>query len=287
MADGQDPEIDAETGLDEDETVDPLQLFFNDMGRTPTLTSAEQVELAKRIERGDLDAKKRLIESNLRLVVSLAKPFTRQGLPLLDLIQEGTLGLVRAVEKWDHRKGFRFSTYATPLIRQAMTRAVAEKSRTIRLSTAVLAKLNTIHGTERDLAAKLQREPTTAETAAASGLPEREVEAIKRWAQAPVSMEHPAAEDERRRADEDRRAAEDEVIEDRPTAAERRAASGDAMSSILTDQERRVLELRHGIGGDEPLPLDEVAYRMGLTPDEVRQIETDGIATLQRHRAAG
>jgi DNA-directed RNA polymerase sigma subunit (sigma70/sigma32) len=173
------------------------------------------------------------------------------------------------------------------MIRQAMSRAVAEKSRTIRLSAAVLRKLNAIHEAERDLAAKLQREPTTAEVAAAVRLPEREVEAIRRWAQAPVSSEHPAAEDERRRADEDRRAAEDEFVEDRPTAAERRAASTDTAASILTDQERRVLELRHGIGGDEPLPLEEVARRLGLSPDAVRQIETDGIATLQRHRAAG
>jgi RNA polymerase primary sigma factor len=278
-----DDDLDADAA----DTVDPLQLFFNDMSRTPTLTQHEQVELAQRIERGDLQAKAKMIESNLRLVVSLAKPYSRQGLPLLDLIQEGTLGLVRAVEKWDHRKGFRFSTYATPLIRQAMARAVAEKSRTIRLSSAVLAKLNTIHGAERDLAAKLQREPTTAEIAGATGLPEREVEAIRRWAQAPVSMEHPAAEDERRRADENRRAAEDDAVEDRPTAAQRRSAATDAMSSILTDQERRVLELRHGIGGEEPQPLEEVARRLGLTPDAVRQIETDGIATLQRHRSTG
>jgi RNA polymerase primary sigma factor len=271
---------------DPDAPVDPLQLFFADLGRTPSLTPREQVELAKRIERGDLAAKQRMIESNLRLVVSLAKPYSRQGLPLLDLIQEGTLGLVRAVEKWDHRKGFKFSTYATPLIRQAMSRAVAEKSRTIRLSASVLRKLNTIHETERDLAASLQREPTAAEIAAAARLPESEVEAIKRWAQAPVSIEHPAADDERRRADDDRRAAAEEADRDRPTAAERRAAPAEG-DGILTEQERRVLELRHGIGGHEPLPLEEVARRLGLTPDAVRQIETDGIATLQRHRAAG
>jgi RNA polymerase primary sigma factor len=270
-----------------EETVDPLQLFFNDMGRTPQLTPREQIELAKRVERGDLEAKRKMIESNLRLVVSLAKPYSKQGLPLLDLIQEGTIGLVRAVEKFDHRRGFKFSTYATPMIRQAMSKAVADKSRTIRLSAGVLGKLNTIHEAERDLAALLQRDPTIAEIADAAGLPEREVEAIKRWAQAPVSIEHPTAVDERRRDDDDQRAAADAEIEDRPTAAERARQADDSLGSILTDDERRVLELRHGIGGHEPRSVEEVARLLNLTPEAVRQIETDGIATLERHRSAG
>jgi RNA polymerase primary sigma factor len=270
--------------LEPDETIDPLQLFFNDMGRTPSLTSREQIELAKRIERGDLAAKQKMIESNLRLVVSLAKPFSKQGLPLLDLIQEGTIGLVRAVEKFDHRRGYKFSTYATPMIRQAMSRAVAEKSRTIRLSAAVLGKLNLIHEAERELSGRLHRDATAAEIAGATGLKESEVEAIKRWAQTPVSMEHPAAEDENRRADEARRA-QDEAAEPL-TAAEQRADSSDP-ASILTDEERRVLELRHGIGGGESLSVDEVARRLDLTPAAVRQIETDGIAKLERRRATG
>jgi RNA polymerase primary sigma factor len=269
--------------LDADETVDPLQLFFNDMGRTPSLTPREQVELAKRVERGDLEAKAKMIESNLRLVVSLAKPFGKQGLPLLDLIQEGTIGLVRAVEKFDHRKGYKFSTYATPMIRQAMAKAVAEKSRTIRLSAGVLTKLNTIYEAERGLANQLHRDPTAAEIGAATGLREAEVEAIKRWAQTPVSIESPPADQERRRDEDDRRAREEEAVEDRPTAAEQR----DPNSGLLTDEERKVLELRHGTGGGEPLGVADVARLLGLTPDEVRQIETDGIAKLQRHRASG
>ncbi|MGI8800977.1 MAG: sigma-70 family RNA polymerase sigma factor [Solirubrobacteraceae bacterium] len=272
----------------DDETVDPLQLFFNDMGRTPTLTNGELVELAKRFERGDLAAKTKMIESNLRLVVALARPFGKQGLPLLDLIQEGTIGLVRAVEKFDHRKGFKFSTYATPHIRQAMARAVAEKSRTIRLSANVLEKLNRLHDAERRLAADLRRDPTAEELGAATGLAAHEVESIRRWAQAPVSIEHPSAEDERRRADEDRRAAEEGEVVDRPTSAEQRAAPAEfGFASLLTEEERRVLELRHGTGGEDAVSVKEVAHRLGLTSEEVRQIETDGIAKLHRHRAAG
>jgi RNA polymerase primary sigma factor len=255
----------------DDETVDPLQLFFNDMGRTPTLTPREQIELAKRIERGDLAAKSKLIESNLRLVVALAKPFSRQGLPLLDLIQEGTIGLVRAVEKFDHRKGFKFSTYATPLIRQAMARAVAEKSRTIRLSAGVLGKLNTIYEAERRLAGELHRDPTAAEIAAATGLQVGEVESIKRWSQAPVSIEGPAAEEVRRRDDEERRTAD---VAEPPSGIDE-----------LTTRERRVLELRHGIAGGDPMGVAEVARVLELTPEDVRQLETDGIAKLQRLRA--
>ena len=274
----EEAEPDAVAGLDEDETVDPLQLFFNDMSRTPTLTQREQVELAKRIERGDLAAKSKMIESNLRLVVALAKPFTKQGLPLLDLIQEGTIGLVRAVEKFDHRKGFKFSTYATPLIRQAMVKAVSEKSRTIRLSAGVLTKLNTIYEAERRLANDLHRDPTAAEIAAETGLKVGEVESIKRWSQTPVSFEHPAAEDERRRDEADRRTAGEDAAE--------QPAPGDPLeTSSLTALERRVLELRHGISGADALPVAEVARILDLSREAVRQLETDGIAKLQRQRA--
>ncbi len=272
--------------LEPEKTVDPLQLFFNDMGRTPMLTPREQVELAKRVERGDLAAKAKMIESNLRLVVSLAKPFGKQGLPLLDLIQEGTLGLVRAVEKFDHRKGYKFSTYATPLIRQAIARAVAEKSRTIRLSAGVLGKLNTIHEAERGLAADLRRDPTAAEIGAKTGLPEQEVEAIKRWAQAPVSIDHPAADEERRRDDDERRAAEDDVA-DRPVGSAPSAGPPGASAPLLTEAERRVLELRHGIDGEDPLPVGEVARRLGVTVEETRALERDALEKLQRLRASG
>ncbi len=277
-----DLDLDQELDLEADETVDPLQLFLNDMGRTPVLTGPEQIELAKRIERGDQEAKSRMVESNLRLVVSLARPFRNQGIPYLDLIQEGTIGLVRAVEKFDHRKGFKFSTYATPLIRKAMARAVAEKSRTVRLSASVLDKLNKIHEAERKLAADLQRDPTVDELARATGLKPAEVESIKVWGQTPVSMERPLSEDE------DERKADELAAEDRADADVSRRDPAEASTlGLLTDLERRVLELRHGVGGGHPLGVKEIGRMLDLPTDEVRQIEVDGLVKLQVHRATG
>jgi RNA polymerase primary sigma factor len=268
--------------LDADETVDPLQLFLNDMGRTPVLTGAEQVELAKRIERGDLAAKSRMVESNLRLVVSLARPFRNQGIPYLDLIQEGTIGLVRAVEKFDHRKGFKFSTFATPLIRKAMARAVAEKSRTVRLSAGVLDKLNRIHEAERKLATDLRRDPTPAEIAAATGLQPAEVESIKVWGQTPVSMERPLSEDD------DERKADELAAEDRADADVSRRDPAEASTlGLLTDLERKVLELIHGIDGGHPLGVKEIGRMLDLSTEDVRQIEAAGLVKLQVHRATG
>jgi RNA polymerase primary sigma factor len=273
---------DVDMDLEADETVDPLQLFLNDMGRTPVLTAGEQVELAKRIERGDLAAKSRMIESNLRLVVSLARPFRNQGIPYLDLIQEGTIGLVRAVEKFDHRKGFRFSTFATPLIRKAMARAVAEKSRTVRLSAGVLDKLNRIHDAERRLATDLRRDPTAAELAAATGMSAAEVESIKVWGQAPVSMEMPLAEDD------DERKADELAAEDRADADVSRADPAQASTlGLLTELERKVLELRHGIDGGHPLGVKEIGRMLDLPTDEVQRLEAAGLVKLQVHRASG
>jgi RNA polymerase primary sigma factor len=271
---------DVELDLEADETVDPLQLFLNDMGRTPVLTGAEQVELAKRIERGDLAAKSRMIESNLRLVVSLARPFRNQGIPYLDLIQEGTIGLVRAVEKFDYRKGYKFSTYATPLIRNAMARAVAEKSRTVRLSAGVLDKLNRIHDAEKRLAADLRRDPSAAEIAGLTGMTAAEVESIKVWGQAPVPVEPTQASDELERA------ADELAAEDRADADVSRRDPAEASTlGLLTDVERRVLELRHGVGGGHPLGVREIAGMLELTTEQVRRIEADGLVKLEVHRA--
>ena len=193
-------------------TTDSLQLFLKDIGKVRLLTAAEEVDLAKRIERGDLDAKQKMVESNLRLVVSIAKNYRNQGLPFLDLIQEGTLGLVRAAEKFDYRKGFKFSTYATWWIRQAIARALADKARTIRIPVHVVEKLNKIGRAERKLVTELGREPTPEEIAEVTGIEPDEVDSIKRSAQAPVSLEKPVGDEEESEfgqfiADEKRRVA--------------------------------------------------------------------------------
>ena len=177
-------------------TTDSLQLFLKDIGKVRLLTAQEEVDLAKRIERGDLDAKQKMVESNLRLVVSIAKNYRNQGLPFLDLIQEGTLGLVRAAEKFDYRKGFKFSTYATWWIRQAIARALADKARTIRIPVHVVEKLNKIGRAERKLVTELGREPTPEEIAEVTGIDPEEVDQIKRSAQAPVSLEKPVGDEE-------------------------------------------------------------------------------------------
>src|SRR5438094_160578 len=182
--------------LKPDMTTDSLQLFLKDIGKVRLLTAQEEVDLAKRIERGDLDAKQKMVESNLRLVVSIAKNYRNQGLPFLDLIQEGTLGLVRAAEKFDYRKGFKFSTYATWWIRQAIARALADKARTIRIPVHVVEKLNKIGRAERKLVTELGREPTADEIAEVTGIEPEEVDSIKRSAQAPVSLEKPVGDEE-------------------------------------------------------------------------------------------
>src|SRR5688500_1605780 len=182
--------------LKPDMTTDSLQLFLKDIGKVRLLTAQEEVDLAKRIERGDLDAKQKMVESNLRLVVSIAKNYRNQGLPFLDLIQEGTLGLVRAAEKFDYRKGFKFSTYATWWIRQAIARALADKARTIRIPVHVVEKLNKIGRAERKLVTELGREPTPEEIADHTGIEPEEDESIKRSAQAPVSLEKPVGDEE-------------------------------------------------------------------------------------------
>jgi len=186
----------AQLDLRPDMTTDSLQLFLKDIGKVRLLTAQEEVDLAKRIERGDLDAKQKMVESNLRLVVSIAKNYRNQGLPFLDLIQEGTLGLVRAAEKFDYRKGFKFSTYATWWIRQAIARALADKARTIRIPVHVVEKLNKIGRAERKLVTELGREPTPEEIAEVTGIEPEEVDSIKRSAQAPVSLEKPVGDEE-------------------------------------------------------------------------------------------
>jgi RNA polymerase primary sigma factor len=261
-------------------STDSLQLFLKDIGKVPLLTAAQEVELAKRIERGDHRAKQKMVESNLRLVVSIAKNYRNQGLPFLDLIQEGTIGLVRAAEKFDHRKGFKFSTYATWWIRQAVARALADKSRTIRMPVHVVEKLNKIGRAERKLVSELGREPLSGEIALELELEVEEVEQIRRSSQAPISLEKPVGDDDESEfghflADE-RAAAPDDAAE-----TTMRKETLRRILSMLSARERRVLELRYGLNGQHPRTLDEVGRTFNVTRERVRQIENQSLKKLQ------
>ena len=238
-------------------SADSLQLFLKDVGKVDLLTAAQEVELAKRIERGDHRAKQEMVEANLRLVVSIAKRYRNQGLPFLDLIQEGTIGLVRAAEKFDWRKGYKFSTYATWWIRQAVARALADKARTIRMPVHVVEKLNKIMRTERKLRAERGREPTNEEIAVDLDMTVEEVESIRRTSQTPVSLEKPVGDEEESEFGQ--------FIEDEHTPLPDEAADtafrAEALTRCLSSlnyRERRVLELRYGLNGEQPRTLDEV-----------------------------
>jgi RNA polymerase primary sigma factor len=262
-------------------TTDSLQLFFKEMGKVRLLTAQEEVGLAKRIERGDLAAKQRMVESNLRLVVSIAKNYRNQGLPFLDLIQEGTIGLVRAAEKFDYRRGFKFSTYATWWIRQAIARALADKARTIRIPVHIVEKLNKIGHAERKLVTELGREPTPEEIAAVTGIDPEEVDSIKRSAQAPVSLEKPVG-----RGEEESEFGQFIADEGAESPYERAAeiltneALRDALEN-LSYRERRVLELRYGLGGEHPCTLKEISSTFNVTRERIRQIENQSLEKLQ------
>jgi RNA polymerase primary sigma factor len=273
-------EVESELDADAEITTDALQLFLKDIGRVPLLTAAQEVELAKRIERGDHGAKQAMVEANLRLVVSIAKRYRNQGLPFLDLIQEGTIGLVRAAEKFDHRKGFKFSTYATWWIRQAVARAIADKGRTIRMPVHVVEKLNRIMRSERKLRAERGREPTTDEIARDLDMSPEEVEHIRRSAQAPVSLEKPVGDDDESEFGhflaDDSTPLPDELAEN---ALQREALHG--ILSALSERERRVLELRYGLDGQQPRTLDEVGRAFNVTRERIRQIEHQGLKKLR------
>ena len=261
-------------------TTDSLQLFLNEAGRYPLLTAAEEVELAKLIERGDVAAKNRMINSNLRLVVSIAKKYQGHGLSLLDLIQEGIIGLIRAVEKFDWRRGYKFSTYATWWIRQAVARAIADKGRTIRMPVHVVEKLNKINRSERKLRGELAREPTALEIAVDLGLTVEEVEQIKRSAQTPVSLEKPVGDEDE---SEFGHFLTDES-EPLPDEAAEVALRRDALRSILgalSPRERQVLELRYGLDGRQPRTLDEVGRAFNVTRERIRQIEHQSLKKLR------
>jgi RNA polymerase primary sigma factor len=269
-----------ETALTPDPTLDSLQLLLDGIAKTRLLTAEEEVALAKRIERGDLAAKERMIEANLRLVVSIAKRYRNQGLPFLDLIQEGSIGLVRAVEKFDWRRGYKFSTYATWWIRQAISRAIADKARTIRIPIHIDNVLKKLDGAQRKLEADGDREPTVEEIAALAGVDPEEADVIMRAAQAPVSLEKPVGE-------ESDAAQLSELIPDRGSpspfdvALEHLTHEGlrEALEN-LSYRERRIVELRWGLGGEQPRRLDEVGRIFGLTRERTRQIEETAIRKL-------
>jgi len=261
-------------------STDSLQLFLKDIGKVELLTAAQEVELAKRIERGDHRAKQEMIEANLRLVVSIAKRYRNQGLPFLDLIQEGTIGLVRAAEKFDHRKGFKFSPYATWWIRQAVARALADKARTIRMPVHVVEKLNKIVRSERKLRAELGREPSSAEIGRDLELTPDEVEQIRRSSQTPVSLDKPVSDEDDSQLGhlirDDSGPAPDEAVE---TALQNEALR--RVVATLPSRQRTIIELRFGFDGHEPRTLDEVGETFNVTRERIRQIEQQTLKNLR------
>jgi RNA polymerase primary sigma factor len=265
-------------------TTDALQLFLRDAGRHPLLTAAQEVELAKRIERGDLDAKRTMIESNLRLVVSIAKKYRYQGLPFLDLIQEGTLGLIRAVEKFDWRRGFKFSTYASWWIGQAVVRGLADTSRTIRIPVHINERMQKLNRTERMLWMELGREPTLVEVAERAGLPLRQALEVTAATRASVSLDQPLGEQEGT-VFGDLVADEGPLPEERVVDMLRKEAMADALG-ILGQRERTVIVLRYGLYGSEPKTLGEIGRGLGVSRERVRQLETEALKRLARVREA-
>jgi RNA polymerase primary sigma factor len=260
-------------------SLDSLRLYLRAIAKVPLLTADQEVLLAKRVERGDLAAKRQMIEANLRLVVSIAKRHLGRGLSFLDLIQEGSLGLIRAVEKFDYRKGFKFSTYATWWIRQAVTRAIADKARTIRMPVHMVERLNRVVHVERSLVQQLAREPHAEEIAAELELTTAEVREIRRMAQLPVSLEKPIGEREDAKLAD---FVEDELAESpfEEAAVSLLCMEVEQALSALSERERQVIELRFGLHGGQPQTLEEVGRAFGVTRERARQIESNTLKTL-------
>jgi RNA polymerase primary sigma factor len=263
-------------------TTDAMQLFLNEVRRHPLLTAEEEVELAKRIEDGDAAAKERMINSNLRLVVSLAKRYQGQDLPLLDLIQEGIIGLIRAAEKFDWRRGYKFSTYATFWIRQAIQRGIANKARTIRIPVHIGQRERKIARTQRELQAQLGRPPTDEEVAEAAEIKVSDIEELRDAARAVTSLDRPIGEDGEAAFGDllpsDALEPEEEVDISLRAEALQRALEQ------LPDREREVVKMRFGVNGGEPTPLRETGRRMGLSPERVRQLEGKALKRLAATR---
>jgi RNA polymerase primary sigma factor len=261
-------------------SLDSLRLYLREIGKVPLLTADQEVYLAKRIERGDMAAKTHMIEANLRLVVSIAKSYLGRGLSFLDLIQEGSLGLIRAVEKFDYRKGYKFSTYATWWIRQAVTRAIADKARTIRIPVHMVEKLNKVVHIERQLVQRLGREPQPDEIAIELEMTAEEVREILRMAQLPVSLEKPIGEEEESELGDFVQDEQAESPFDTASLSLRREDIQKALDS-LPERERKVIELRFGLTGAQPCTLEEVGRAFGVTRERIRQIENNTLKRLE------
>jgi RNA polymerase primary sigma factor len=261
-------------------SLDSLRLYLREIGKVALLTADQEVTLAKRIERGDMGAKTAMIEANLRLVVSIAKGYLGRGLSFLDLIQEGSLGLIRAVEKFDYRKGYKFSTYATWWIRQAVTRAIADKARTIRIPVHMVEKLNKVVHIERQLVQRLGREPSPEEIAEELEITTAEVREILRMSQLPVSLEKPIGEEEDSSLGD---FVEDEAAESPFDTAQLSLRREDVEHALnaLPRREREVIELRYGLLGGEPRTLEEVGRAFGVTRERIRQIENNTLKKLE------
>jgi RNA polymerase primary sigma factor len=278
------PEPEEEKAPKIDLTVEPsldsLRLYLREIGKVPLLTADQEVYLAKRIERGDMAAKTHMIEANLRLVVSIAKGYLGRGLSFLDLIQEGSLGLIRAVEKFDYRKGYKFSTYATWWIRQAVTRAIADKARTIRIPVHMVEKLNKVVHIERQLVQRLGREPKPEEIAEELEITTEEVRDILRMAQLPVSLEKPIGEEEESELGD---FVQDEQAESPFDSASLSLRQQDIRRALdsLPERERKVIELRFGLTGDRPRTLEEVGRAFNVTRERIRQIENNTLKKLE------
>jgi RNA polymerase primary sigma factor len=288
VEDDDDDEPEVDSGPTIDVTVrhrahDPVRAYLREIGRVPLLTAAEEIALAKRIERSDPAARRQLIEANLRLVVSVAKRYVGRGMLFLDLIQEGNIGLMRAVEKYDWRRGYKFSTYATWWIRQAITRGIADQARTIRVPVHMVETINKLHRIQRQLMQELEREPTPEELAVTmETTPERIIQILK-IAQEPVSLETPVGDED----DGSLGAFIEDDEETRPHQTVLSKLRGEELEDVLSTlshRERKVLELRYGLAGEDPKTLEEIGRHFGITRERIRQIEGRALLKLQNAR---